>query len=392
MALSASAASSALAPHTMQFLGLLADRSVLILVDSRNSHSFISSAIADNLRPLPAPSSVRVADGGLVACIAELPDMEWAVQGHSFHSTLRVLPLSPYDVILGMDWLSAFSPMKVNWQDKWMSIPYGSSTVVLQGLKSSDAGCNIIQLFNITSDHLTEQAPPLPPLVQELLVEFQDLFAEPSSLPPRRDCDHTIPLVPGAQPVSVRQYRYSQKLKTEIEKQVTELLQHGMIQPSNSPFSSPVLLVRKKDHSWRMCVDYRMLNALTVKTKFPILVIDELLDELSAARWFSCLDLRAGFNQIRLAPGEEFKTAFQTHWGQFEYTVMSFGLTGAPNTFQGAMNSTLKPLLRICVIVFFDDILVYSPTFEQHIQDLRQVLSLLAKVQWLVKLSKCRFA
>ena len=90
----------------------------------------------------------------------------------------------------------------------------------------------------------------------------------------------------------MRQYRYSPKLKTEIEKQVTELLQHGMIQPSNSPFSSPVLLVRKKDHSWRMCVDYRMLNALTVKTKFPILVIDELLDELSAARWFSCLDLQ----------------------------------------------------------------------------------------------------
>lgn len=120
-----------------------------------------------------------------------------------------------------------------------------------------------------------------------------------------------------------------------------------------------------------------MFNALTIKSKFPIPVIDELLDELASACWFSCLDLHAGFNQIRLATGEEYKTAFQTHWGQFEYIVMSFGLTGAPNTFQGAMNSTLKPLLRICVIVFFDDILVYSPTLEQHIEDLRQVLSFL---------------
>lgn len=106
-----------------------------------------------------------------------------------------------------------------------------------------------------------------------------------------------------------------------------------MIWPSRSPFSSSVLLVKKKDHTGRMCIDYRMLNALTIKSKFPIPVIDELIDELWTARWFSYLDLRSGFNQIRLAPGEEYTTAFQIHWGQFEYTVMSFGLTRAPNTF-----------------------------------------------------------
>lgn len=151
--------------------------------------------------------------------------------------------------------------------------------------------------------------------MQSLLDQFPHLFAEPTGLPPQRDCDHALPLMPRAQPVSIRQYRYSPALKSEIEKQVSKLLQSGFIRPSTSPFSSPVLLVRKKDRSCRMCVDYQMLNALTIKSKFPIPVIDELLDELSSAGWFSSLDLRAGLNQIRLAPGEELKIAFQTHWG-----------------------------------------------------------------------------
>jgi hypothetical protein len=150
--------------------------------------------------------------------------------------------------------------------------------------------------------------------------------------------------------------------------------------------------VRKKDGNWCFYVDYCQLNALTVKSKFPIPIIDELLDELSPASGFSCLDLRAGFNQTCLVPGEEYKTAFQTHWGQFKFTVMSFGLIGATNSFQGTMNSTLKPLLHKCVIIFFDDILVYSSSYEDHLQHLQQVFELLSKDQWLIKLSKCLFA
>lgn len=227
--------------------------------------------------------------------------------------------------------------------------------------------------------------------MQLLLNQYSHLFQPPTELPPRRPCDHSIPLLPGAQPIASRPYRYSPILKSEIESQVNEMLQSGLIRLSTSAFSSPVLLVHKKDGSWRFCVDYRQLNALTVKSKFPIPVIDELLDELSSVKWFSCLDLCAGFNQIRLAPGEEHKTAFQTHWGQFEFNMMVFGLTGAPNSFQGAMNSTLQSLLRKCVLVFFDDILIYSATYEEHIQHLAQVFELLSKDQWLVKLSKCKF-
>ena len=170
------------------------------------------------------------------------------------------------------------------------------------------------------------------------------------------------------------------------------MLDKGLIQPSSSPFSSPLLLVKKKDGSWRPCVDYRHLNTLTIHGKFPIPIFDELVDELAGASWFSTLDLNSGFHQIRMKAGEEFKTAFQTHFGHFEFRVMSFGLCGAPASFQGAMNCTLKPLLRKCVLVFFDDILVYSHSFDQHLVHLREVLQLLSQDHWCVKLSKCSFA
>lgn len=170
------------------------------------------------------------------------------------------------------------------------------------------------------------------------------------------------------------------------------MIKMGIIQPSSSAFSSPVLLVKKKDGTFRFCVDYRYLNALTVKAHFPIPVFEQLMDELHGACWFTTLDLASGYHQVRLHPGEEFKTAFQTHHGQFEFKVMAFGLSGAPGTFQGAMNTSLAPLLRKCVVVFFDDILVYSQSFEDHVQHLSQVLTILHQDQWFVKLSKCKFA
>lgn len=139
-------------------------------------------------------------------------------------------------------------------------------------------------------------------------------------------------------------------------------------------------------------MDFRHLNALTVKSIFPVPVIEELLDELGQASWFTSLDLTAGYHQIRLLPADAHKTAFQTHSGHYEFRVMAFGLTGAPATFQRAMNTTLSPLLRRCVLVFFDDILIYSASFEEHLQHVRQVLELLVRDKWQVKWSKCSFA
>lgn len=214
----------------------------------------------------------------------------------------------------------------------------------------------------------------------------------PTELPPSQACNHCIPLILGAQPVFLRPYRYPSRLKDEIEHQVNEMLAQGLIQPSTILFSSPVLLVKKKDGTYRFYVDFRQLNAITAKSKFLVLVFDQLMDELTHASWFSNLDLRAGFHQILLHPGEEHKTTFQTHLGQYEFRVMAFGLTGAPGSFQGAMNVTLAPGLCKFVIVFFDDILVYSRSYEEHLIHLAAMFQWLAADKWKIKLSKCKFA
>lgn len=395
--LSIAAVAGAAAPKTLCLTGAIQGHSISILVDSGSSHTFLSASLAQSLQgvqQLPQPVHVQVANGAILQCTSYILSTTWSVQGFSFTNDLKLLELSSFDMILGLDWLSGFSPMHVHWAQKWISIPYGDSTALLFGDDSSLPVGSVVQLCMVQEASSSPAAPQvhLPPAVQALISEFASLFEPPSGLPPSRDCDHSIPLIPGAQPVFVRPYRYAPLLKTEIERQVTDMLQQGIIQKSSSAFASPVLLVKKKDNTWRFCVDYRHLNAITVKGKYPVPIIEELLDELEGADWFTSLDLQAGFHQIRMKSGEEFKTAFLTHFGQFEFRVMSFGLTGAPGTFQDAMNTTLHPYLRKFVIVFFDDILIYSATLSEHLEHLRLVFELLAKAHWKLKMTKCSFA
>jgi len=199
--------------------------------------------------------------------------------------------------------------MQVDWSQQWICIPYQDKSVYLWGNMAALPAGSVLQL-SIVLETLQPQHSSVSPVVQPLLDEFAHLFTPPLGLPPSRNCDHTIPLIAGAQPVFVRPYRYAPILKFEIEKQVNDMLQQGIIQPSSSAFASPVLLVKKKDSTWRFCINYRQLNAITAKTKYPVPIIEELLDELAGASYFTTLDLQAGFHQIRMKEGEEFKTAF----------------------------------------------------------------------------------
>jgi hypothetical protein len=231
------------------------------------------------------------------------------------------------------------------------------------------------------------------PEAKHLVEEFADVFPEdlPQKLPPRREVDHRIELEPGAVPPSRPTYRMSPAELDELKKQLNELTEHGFIQPSKSPFGAPVLFVKKKDGSIRMCIDYRALNKITIKNKYPLPRVDELLDRLHGAKWFSKLDLRSGYHQVRIHPDDVAKTAFRTRYGHFEFLVLPFGLTNAPATFMHLMQQVFRPYLDQFVIVFLDDILIYSRTWEEHREHVRTVLQLLRQHQLYAKASKCEF-
>lgn len=210
-----------------------------------------------------------------------------------------------------MDWLSAHSPMEIYWQHKWIILSQDNAKHFLQGELSALPPGSVLRIATVLAEEAaTAHSEPHAPEIAALLSKFQSVFAPPTGYPPARPCDHAIPLVPGASPVNVRPYRYPPAVKDEIEHQVTEMLKSRVIQPSSSPFSSSVLLVKKKDGSYRFCVDFHHLNAIIAKIKYLVPVIEELLDELTHASWYSCLDLTAGYHQIRLQPGEEYKIAF----------------------------------------------------------------------------------
>jgi hypothetical protein len=205
--------------------------------------------------------------------------------------------------------------------------------------------------------------------------DYPEVFsAELTTLPSSREVEFTIDLVLGAEPVSRTPYRMAPTELKELKQQLEELLRQGYIKPSVSPWGAPVLCVKKKDGTLRLYIDYRGLNTLTIKNKYPLPLIDELFDQLQGSCWYSKMDLRQGYYQVRIKEEDILKTAFNTRYGHYEFVVMPFGVTNAPTVFMDLMHRIFRPYLDKFVVVFIDDILIYSKSPEDHTEHLRVVL------------------
>ncbi|KAJ3707881.1 hypothetical protein LUZ61_011586 [Rhynchospora tenuis] len=394
---------------SMKFRGQIGKVPICALLDSGSTHTFVNPEILSQLElPLSQsnPMVVMVANGEKMVTDTICNSLNFSLQGHEFEKDVRLLAIQGYDMILGLDWLTSLGPMKIDWSKGILEFNKGNKEVKLtvreefaevqlvKGIvnveKEVKKGNDVIiaQIFRIEEG---KEEPKLNSEWQVVVDEFKDVFDEPKGLPPQRGVDHKINLLPESKPVNQRPYRFSYFQKLELEKIIEELLKGKLIQESDSPYASPVLLVKKKDGGWRMCIDYRQLNTQTVKNKFPIPIIEDILDELKGAEYFTKIDLRSGYHQIRMHEGDIHKTAFRTHQGHYEFLVMPFGLTNAPATFQALMNKVFKPYLRKFILVFFDDILIYSNSLAEHEQHLRMTLEILRQHKLFAKKSKCEF-
>src|SRR5277367_2289641 len=327
---------------------------------------------------------------------------------HASGISAQILGLKRYDAILGKPWLYHANP-NINWRDNILTFQYGSCiiNVKVNKTKTTEPECHSVfilrqqfakipsneELFAICATEIetTSKEPSKTPEEKNLLEEFVNVFLEtlPNQLPPQRKIDHAIELVPGAEPPLRPTYRLLYLEMDELKKQLTDLLAKGFIRPSTSPFGAPVLFVHKKEGSLKLCVDYRALNKITIKNRYPLPRIEELMDCLAGAQYFTKIDLYSGYHQIRIKKEDVPKTAFRTRYGHYEFLVLPFGLTNAPATFMTLMNDIFRKYLDDFVIVYLNNILIYSKTKEEHLQHVRLVLETLRKHQLYAKANKC---
>ncbi|WVZ80900.1 hypothetical protein U9M48_028337 [Paspalum notatum var. saurae] len=301
-----------------------------------------------------------------------------APQGKKFHTGLLVIDSMDIDIILGMDTLEKWGT-KIDCAQRTVHLAASDGQKV--GISASSPSGYLHQMEARPTDGI------------RVVCDYPDVFPdELSGMPPDRDIEFLIELLLGTAPIAMRQYRMAPIEHEEVKKNIDELLAKGYIHPSFSPWAFPVLLVEKKDTDVkRMCVDYRALNKVTIKNKYLLPRIDDLFDQLQGACVFSKIDLRSGYHQLKIRPSDIPKTAFTTKYGLYEYTVMCFGLTNAPAYFMQLINSVFMDYLDKFVVVFIDDILIYSKTESEHEEHLRLDLQRLREHKLYTRFSKCEF-
>ncbi|GJR28492.1 hypothetical protein Tco_1104724 [Tanacetum coccineum] len=356
------------------------------LFDSGADYSFVSTTFIPLLGLEPSDLGFRyeieIASGQLVEIDKVIKGCKLEIEGHVFDIDLIPFGHGSFDVIIGMDWLSNYKA-EIIFHEKVVRIPLPDGKVLRVLGERPEEKARLLM-----SAKANERKQ------EEIVVvrDFPEVFPDDlSGLPPIREIKFRIELIPGATPVAKSPYRLAPSELEELSGQLKELQDKGFIRPSSSPWGAPILFVKKKDGSFRMCIDYRELNKLTVKNRYPLPRIDDLFDQLQGSQFFSKIDLRSGYHQLRVHEDDILKTAFRTRYGHFEFTIMPFGLTNAPAVFMDLMNRVCRPYLDKFVIVFIDDILIYSKTREEHVEHLRLVLGLLKKEKLYAKFSKCEF-
>ncbi|KAA0033251.1 pol protein [Cucumis melo var. makuwa] len=378
----------------------------LVLFDSGSSHSFISSAFVLHARlevePLHHVLSVSTPSGECMLSKEKVKACQIEIAGHVIEVTLLVLDMLDFDVILGMDWLAAnhanidCSRKEVAFNPPSMaSFKFkGEGSKLLPQVISAIRASKLVSqgtwgiLASVVDTREVDVSLSSEPVVRDYLDVFPK---ELPGLPPHREVEFAIELEPGTVPISRAPYRMAPTELKELKVQLQELLDKGFIRSSVSPWGAPVLFVKKKDGLMRLCIDYRELNKVTVKNRYPLPRIDDLFDQLQGATVFSKIDLRSGYHQLRIKDGDVPKTAFRSRYGHYEFIVMSFGLTNAPTVFMDLMNRVFREFLDTFVIVFIDDILIYSKTEAEHKEHLRIVLQTLRDNKLYAKFSKCEF-
>ena len=378
----------------------------LVLFDSGSSHSFISSAFVSHARlevePLHHVLSVSTPSGECMLSKEKVKACQIEIAGHVIEVTLIVLDMLDFDVILGMDWLAAnhasidCSRKEVTFNPPSMAsfkFKGGGSKSLPQVISAIRASKLLSQgTWGILASVVDTREADVSLSSEPVVRDYPDVFPEElPGLPPHREVEFAIELEPGTVPISRAPYRMAPAELKELKVQLQELLDKGFIRPSVSPWGAPVLFVKKKDGSMRLCIDYRELNKVTVKNRYPLPRIDDLFDQLQGATVFSKIDLRSGYHQLRIKDEDVPKTAFRSRYGHYEFIVMSFGLTNAPAVFMDLMNRVFREFLDTFVIVFIDDILIYSKTEAEHEEHLRMVLQTLRDNKLYAKFSKCEF-
>ena len=413
--------------RTLELAARIGRRPLRVLVDSGSTGNYIDArecaARRMKIEAEDKPEELKMADGTVVKMEGRV-QLKLKCGGYRGNVSARVFPNMNKQMILGIPWLSKENP-HIDWtqaavvmkkgQD-WISLPLAksqqqdpvhlateiSATRLDKMLKRKEverAFLGIIRLvkedpegMETPEESMTTQKPKwdqaLPSHIRAVLEEFDDVFPQdlPLGLPPvRQGHEFKIDLEDDVPPVHRPLYKMSPLELEEAKKQIESMLEHGFVRPSDSPYGAPVLFVPKKDGSLRFCIDYRWLNKKTVKNRYPLPLPEELFDRLGSARVFSKIDLRSGYWQMPVKPGDVHKTAFKTRWGLYEFLVMPFGVTNAPAQFMNMMNDLLGEYLDKFVLVFLDDVLIYSANPQDHADHLRKVLGKLREHQLFAK-------